>query len=855
MQGGGDKERLTELREQVSRHNDLYYNRDAPEIGDAEYDRLYDELVRLEKKHPEWADETSPTQKVGGKASPTFEPVAHAVPMLSLEKATTIDEVQRFFDRCAKESPEPSFLATPKLDGLAVSLIYAGGRLSCGATRGDGEVGEDITANLLEVGGVPVRLPPDAPGDAVVRGEVFMSRAAFDKTNAIQRERKDKEFVSPRNAAAGTLRQLDPRLVAERGLAFSAYWGLDGGGLPLAGSAVEAYGLVKGWGFGVTSPYELVRSPQEFNSFIGKAQEASGRAGVDIDGIVLRLDDTGAALRMGANAKAPRALLAFKFPPDMATTRIVGADFQLGRSGAVTPVARLEPVKVGDVTVSFATLHNCRMLQGLGVHHGDTVSLVRAGDVIPKVIRVHDEARAKNARAIQLPENCPECGAKLEWESVNLVCPNETCRGVVIARLRHLVSRKALDIEGFADKRIEALADEGTLKGPADVFALDEKSLAVPMRVGKERLAEVVDEFAGGLPANKEIIPKELKDSFKERLAELSLASAVNIGELEKDARKALKEASAQPGGKALDVAYVIGGSVKPRPVMSGEQIRQLLEAIDKSRRTTLARVLNSLGFEGLGETGSKALAEAFGSVASIAEAKPETACFVEAVNYGTAQAVIDELNGKGGEELDLMRERGVEWEEAGPAGLAVPMHSLLAHAKYLSGVIEGERGGDIPSISDGFISALQEQPGRVADVGSLADEKVLSEVCKDERQATKAKVAMDALLGVGWFMDMVSEMEGLLGARWGAAPEAPGGRGPLEGMGVVVTGTLPGYNRDEAKELVLRNGGRPQDAVTGKTDLLVVGDKPGRSKVKKAGELGVRTVDAAGFLGMLGGG
>lgn len=758
----GERERLIELRETVARHNDRYYNRDDPAVSDAEYDRLYDELVGLEGRHPEWFDPGSPTQLVGGVPSPSFEPVAHREPMLSLEKAAEEPEVLRFFERCRKELPDAGFLAAPKIDGLAVSLLYRDGAFAQGATRGDGETGEDISASLRVVSGVLRELPAGSPAEVEVRGEVFMSREAFERVNRWQRELGEKEFVNPRNCAAGTVRQKDVRLTARRGLEFRAYWAIVHEGEELSESALGTFEALKEMGFGVSEPFETVGDGEGFVRYRETVFSEGDGLGYDIDGIVLRLDHTPTALAMGSNAKSPRAMLAYKFPSERAKTRVDGIDFQVSRSGVLTPVARLKGVRVGGVTVTSVTLHNCQMLEDMDVRIGDEVVVVRAGDVIPKVVGVNKERRQKGSVAFTLPEECPECGGKLRRTDINLVCGNEGCSGRRLERLRHFVSRHALDIEGFGDERLRKLMDEGLVKRPADIFVLRQEEM------------------------------KEL-----ERLKDKSAAN--------------------------------------------------LEEAVKRASRTTLARALVALGIPGLGTTGARALAEASGSLAALENAMPETLCFVGPVNYATACELRDSLRGEEGEELRLMRERGVSWDEPGPRGMSAGALELLTHVNYLSDAAGRELW---PRVPGSLVEALRSGRIEAASVDGLLDAKVVAKAYSSEKKAAPALGLLQGLSEASGFKDLVRELGELLGVTWGADRKDAG---KLAGKGVLVTGSLPGHDRNAAKDMVTRHGGVPKEAVTGAVDLLVVGERPGKTKVDKAQALGVRTMAAAEFLKWLG--
>ena len=482
--------RVRDLREQIAHHNYRYHVLDDPEVSDAAYDELLQELRLLESAHPELVSADSPTRRVGAEPSRAFEPVAHGLPMLSLENAFTGEDVASFDARAraAAGGAQVDYVAEPKLDGLAVNLVYERGALVRAATRGDGAVGEDVTANIRTIGAVPVTLRGNAPERVEVRGEVFMPLAGFNRLNEEQRAQGLKPFVNPRNAAAGALRQLDPRITARRPLDLYLY----GMGQLVGTSAPETHSqtlqMFRDWGLrtsplakGVTGLAGLLR----YYAHVGRI-----RAGLEyqIDGVVYKVDRRSLQEQLGFVSRAPRWAVAHKFPPEEAETILRDVDFQVGRTGALTPVARLEPVMVGGATVSNATLHNMDEIERKDIRIGDTVMVRRAGDVIPEVARAVPERRTRSARYIKLPANCPVCGSpveRVEGEAVARCTGALRCAAQRHEALRHFASRRAMDIEGLGDERIAQLIVRDLVQTPADIYHLDLATVS-----GLDRMAE-----------------------------------------------------------------------------------------------------------------------------------------------------------------------------------------------------------------------------------------------------------------------------------------------------------------------------------------------------------------------------
>lgn len=471
-----------EISDRIRGFNEAYYINDEPLVPDAEYDALFNRLIELEARYPT-LKKNSPTQEVGAAPADGFAKIKHARPMLSLANAFSREDIVDFLARIRRflnltaHSPV-EIVGEPKIDGLSLSLRYENRELVSAATRGDGTEGEDVTANVAHITDIPKILPEDAPADVVeIRGEVYMARSAFQKLNETQAETGGKTFANPRNAAAGSLRQLDPTISAKRPLRFFAY---SFGELSesLAQTHWDFISKIKGWGF-VTNPHTtLLHNTDEIMAFYEELGNQRAELDYDIDGIVYKVNDFELQLRLGFVSRSPRWAIAHKFPAEQARTRVKAIDIQVGRTGALTPVARLEPVTVGGVVVSNATLHNRDEIERLGVQVNDLVVIQRAGDVIPQVVEVIVDERPDDAVPYHFPETCPKCGShaiREEGEAVTRCSGGLICPAQAVERLKHFVSRNAFDIEGMGGKHIEAFFDLGWVKSPADIFRIEEK--------------------------------------------------------------------------------------------------------------------------------------------------------------------------------------------------------------------------------------------------------------------------------------------------------------------------------------------------------------------------------------------
>jgi len=495
--------RAAALRAEIAQHDERYYNEDAPTISDADYDALFRELVALETEHPELRTPDSPTQRVGGARAAEFAPVTHRVPMLSIrtETQTTVAGAADFDARIrrdlklADDAPPVAYTAELKFDGLAMSLRYEKGALTVAATRGDGETGEDVTANVRTIPAVPARLRGSPPPVLEVRGEIYMTRADFVKLNERQEAAGLKQYVNPRNTAAGAVRQLDPAITAQRRLHFFAYGIGETEGWKVPETQGALLDALAGFGLPVNKDRRVARGGAELAAFYEKVQKVRDELPFEIDGVVYKVDRLDLQRELGFRTREPRWAVAHKFPPQEMSTRLIAIDVQVGRTGAITPVARLEPVFVGGTTVTNVTLHNEDEIRRRDLRIGDTVIVRRAGDVIPQVVRALPEKRPRDAREFHMPKRCPECNSavvRLPGEVVarctgGLVCPAQRKQALL-----HFASRRALDIEGLGDKLVEQLVDGDIVHTPADLYKLGLAKLTALERMADKSAGNVV---------------------------------------------------------------------------------------------------------------------------------------------------------------------------------------------------------------------------------------------------------------------------------------------------------------------------------------------------------------------------
>ncbi|QIR14233.1 NAD-dependent DNA ligase LigA [Shewanella aestuarii] len=489
---------IAELSSTLNQHNIHYYVDDAPTIPDAEYDRLMQRLIELEQAYPQFKMPDSPSQRVGGLALAKFDQIMHLKPMLSLDNAFEQTDFDNFNKRITDKVGGVEYVCEPKLDGLAVSITYRNGMLERAATRGDGSVGEDITENVRTIKSIPLKLRGEGYPELVeVRGEVFMPKAAFDALNQRQIAKDEKVFVNPRNAAAGSLRQLDSKITASRALGFYAYalGVVEGESQPMAQTHFGQLSQLKIWGLPVSQEVKICDALDKVYAYYQDILTRRSELAYEIDGVVIKVNDIQKQLNLGFVAKAPRWAIAYKFPAQEEMTILEAVDFQVGRTGAITPVARLQPVFVGGVTVSNATLHNADEIARLGVKVGDTVIIRRAGDVIPQIVAIVAEKRPDNASDIVFPESCPVCQSdveRIEGEAVARCSGGLFCEAQRKEAIKHFASRKALNIDGMGDKVVEQLIDKELVASPADLFSLSASAITMLDRMAMKSATKLV---------------------------------------------------------------------------------------------------------------------------------------------------------------------------------------------------------------------------------------------------------------------------------------------------------------------------------------------------------------------------
>ncbi|MCH8288223.1 MAG: NAD-dependent DNA ligase LigA [Candidatus Marinimicrobia bacterium] len=626
------EKRIESLRRELEGHNYKYYVLDEPEISDAEYDVLFRQLEKIEEEYPELVTPESPTQRVGAEPSKEFGSVTHTIPLLSLQNAMDEDGLKEFdasIKRFLDSEDEIEYVAEPKLDGLAVELVYENGVFVSGSTRGDGVTGEDITPNLRTVKSIPLRLREGKikiPPLLEVRGEVFLSINSFKELNRAQAEREEKLFANPRNAAAGSLRQLDPKITATRPLSILCYGIGAAEGFSPDSHWATLNGL-KELGFPVTIHGSVCSGIEEAIRYFRKMEKKRESLTFEVDGIVLKVNDLNIQGELGERARSPRWAIAGKFKPLQETTLVNSISVQVGRTGALTPVAELEPVKVGGVIVKRATLHNQDEIDRKDVRAGDTVIIQRAGDVIPEVVSVIKSKRRKGTKRYKIPVKCPVCGAdvkRLPGEAVHS-CQNPSCPAQLRESIKHFASKGAMDIDGLGDKLVESLVDNGTVKNVADLYSLSLEQLA-----SLERMAEI-----------------------------------------------------------------------------SGQNI---LNALEKSKETTLGRFLYALGIRHVGEQTAKLLAQKYGNIGKVRNSDVETLERIEGVGPIVAESVSNFFHEKkNNETIEKLIAHGIKIgsESAGSsnvlAGLTFVITGTLQKMtrRDAKGLIESAGGRASSSVSN----------------------------------------------------------------------------------------------------------------------------------------------------------
>jgi len=761
-------EELTRLADEIARHDIAYHQHDEPLISDADYDALKRRNEDIEVRFPHLVRENSPSLRVGAARSEKFKAVEHGVPMLSLDNAFADEEaidfdqrIRRFLRLSADETV--GYTAEPKIDGLSCSILYRNGQLVRAATRGDGRVGEDVTANVRTIAEIPHKLAGDGwPEEIEVRGEVYLGHEEFAALNAAAAAAGQKTYANPRNAAAGSLRQIDARITATRPLRFFAYaWGAHSS--PFAATQWEALQKLKSWGFQITADSRRVENAAGLLDAYAHMEARRPKLAFDIDGVVYKVDRLDWQQRLGFVSRAPRWGIARKFPAQQARTILEAIDIQVGRTGAITPVARLQPVTVGGVVVVNATLHNADEIARKDIRVGDTVILQRAGDVIPQIVAVVPEERPADSTPFEFPTHCP-CPLHTELvrettasgsETVVRRCSGEfACPFQKIAHLRHFVSRRAFDIEGLGEKQLTLFTERGWLSSPADIFRLHEKR------------AELLE---------------------TERFGETSVGN--------------------------------------------------LLASIEERRSIALDRFIYGLGIRHIGETTSLALARHFETAARFVE----TSKLAAAQMAGPLYAELSDLDGLGPTAVSAV----LEFARAGQGILAPPELSLDGHLRLAIPKLNSKaraaleaRFGDWTAFEAAARQAASETPGdaflEVASVDAVGvvAARMIAEFFGEDHN----RVLVD---------DLLSELTVI-------PAERPKTDTAVAGKTIVFTGALEKMTRDEAKAQAEGLGAKVSGSVSKKTDIVVAGPGAG-SKLKTAGELGIRVMTEDEWLEMVG--
>lgn len=819
--------RITRLRQQLEDANHRYYVLDDPLIPDAEYDVLLRELEALEAAHPELASDDSPTRTVGTRPDGGFPEVTHSIPMLSLANAfetagvaDDADDRSRYgevadFERRIEQKlgiHDPVFSVEPKLDGLAISLRYEDGTFVQGATRGDGASGEDVTANLRQVRAVPLRLrdagtPP--PPVLEVRGEIYMPRRAFEAWNAKALERNEKLLANPRNGAAGSLRQLDPAVTRRRPLAFFAYSVGEVRGLELPETHSATLALLRAFGFPVAPEADTATGFDGLIAYFRRIGAARDALPYDIDGVVYKLDDYDQQRTMGFVSRAPRWALAHKFPAQEQATVLRAIEVQVGRTGVVTPVARLEPVQVAGVTVTNATLHNADQIARLDVREGDAVIVRRAGDVIPEIVRVIEDRRPSGAVPWTMPRTCPVCGSELVREegaaawrcSGGLTCPAQRKEAV-----RHFASRRAMDIDGLGDRQAEALVEFDFVHSPADLYALTVEDL-VRMKLAMD----------AATPSDLAQIVADSRDALVlDAAGEAVLAREAPAW---KNAAFLRAHLSVDPGGR-----------------LATKWADNLVAGIDASRTTTLPRFLFALGIPHLGETTAKSLAQWLGSLDFVRSTPAVLLQALPDIGGEVARSIATFFEQPGNVAVvDALLAAGISFSDEGRPSAelrerldlphllrTLPVDKVGGKSAQRLGTTYGTLDALLRANPSGWTGAGLSSAGAENLAAYLADTDALQAL-------RKADTAMRRLLD--------------------AAPARTArNAGPLDGKTAVLTGSLSSMTREQAGAKLEALGAKLVGSVSRKTDFVIAGEAAG-AKLAKAEELGIEVWDEARLL------
>ena len=753
--------RIAELRQLLAQANRAYYQDDAPCMSDAAYDALMQELQLLEQQHPPAAADRSPSQTVGSPvpADSGFAVFAHPTPMRSLANVFTSAEVQHFLQRVRKLAGSDTvlFSAEPKLDGIAINLLYEQGSLTAAATRGDGKRGENVTRNILTIPDIPAQLD-DAPARLEIRGEVMMTTTDFIRLNEAQQTAGKKTFANPRNAAAGSLRQLNAAVTAERQLSFFAH-GIGESDSGIGATHTQAMTWLVKRGFRLAQPRTAGSSDKTLLAYYEQIEQNRADLPYGIDGVVYKVDDFALAQQLGYVARSPRFAAAHKFSAETVMTRVNAIDLQVGRSGVLTPVARLQPAAVGGVMVANATLHNMGFIEEKGIHIGDYVDIRRAGDVIPEVVRVVTERRPAAAYSWTPPADCPSCGAAIKRTERFFRCENTSCSGQRRAAVRHFVSRAAMDIEGVGDTLLDKLFEASYIHNAADIYRLDKTQLL-----------------------SLELIADQSADN--------------------------------------------------------------LLRAIEASRDTTLARFIYALGISHVGESTSVRLADFFGSLDKLLQAPPPVYAFIRDIGSETAAAIIHFFTADPNRDLITTLRQTLRWQDTVHARNTRPQPL----ADFFTAVTQFKQYVAAPQqalLPTGLgRKAIEQLSGHYTDLAAVTTATV-SDLTAALNGNTALATRLHAFLNAPYYRDTI-EFLYQLGFVWIQHTPDKDNR-PLAGKTIVITGTLPDMSRAEAKQRIIKAGGKVTATVSGSTDYVLAGANPG-SKLERAQAAGIAILAPEAF-------
>ena len=864
------RRRADELRAELRRHEHLYHVLDAQEIQDEEYDALFRELRDLEDAYSELVTPDSPTQSVGAPPSSAFSPVEHGTPMLSLDNVFDSTEMEVFDNRLADRLPDETALdysAEPKLDGVALSLLYRRGRFVRAATRGDGRVGEDVTHTALTIRSIPRHLKgEDVPERLDVRGEAFMRLSEFEAYNRHAKEEGGKPLVNPRNAAAGALRQKDPALAAKRSLDFYAHGVGEAGDVPRISCQSDLLRAFESWGIQVCPDSENVNGAAGCARYYRRIAERRKTFDYALDGVVYKLQRFELRDLAGASSHAPRWAVAQKFPAEEKLATVRAIEYQVGRTGALTPVARLEPVFVGGATVSNATLHNYRELLRKDVRVGDTVVVRRAGDVIPEVVRSLPEHRKGDAPVPPLPGRCPECDSEVilpDDEPVarctgGLVCPAQRK-----ARILHFASRHAMDIEGLGEQRVEQLLGAGLVKDLPDIFRLERHeeelaNLTSEEPVGTDSASELLgaiynarnttlDRFINGL--NIPGVGPKTANRLAERFKGLIPLANADVGELQET--KGVSAAAAEKIRSFFNrerhrntISSLIGAGVN-WPDEEPERLRQHLAPVTQLYRESVGTDGTDQAAELPAADNLQPLKTAIGRLAdrNSLDIKPAGFDWIgQVVDRGFVGEVheIFHLTREQAETLSIRRTLGRKSAKNLLDGIEKAKRTTLERFIYSLGIRDVGRVtaetlarhfGNLEALSEADDERLREVP----DVGEVVSER-LRDFFSNRDNLDMIQAIRDN--GVEW-----TESD--------APTAAPEEEGPLHGKTFVLTGTLEGMTRNQARQRILAAGGRVAGSVSNNTNYLVAGANPG-SKLEKARSLDIEVLDQSRLLAIL---